>query len=77
MKMVNLVVLGGEVTLSEPVARNSMHYCNILMILRCHLGGSPLTFIPFHGIPPISGIFHEIHLKWGIVGIWGGKTKSR
>ena len=53
---------------SEPVARNSMYYCTILVILRGRFGGIPLNSTPFHKFTPILGHFHEIHLNGGVKG---------
>ena len=59
--------------LAEPVAGNSMYYCTILVIMRGRFGGIPLNSTPFHQFTPILGHFHENHLKWRILGFWGGK----
>ena len=73
----NFCVPGVKMVLSEPVARNSMYYCTISVILRSRFGGIPLNSTSLHQIPPILGHFHEIHLKWGILGVWGGKNEFR
>ena len=63
--------------LSEPVARNSMYYCTILVILRSRFGGILLNSTPFHQIPPILGYFQEKHMNWRNLGVWGGKYPFR
>ena len=72
-KLVDFGVLGVKIVLSEPVARNSMYYYTILVILRSRFGGIPLNSTPFHKNPPILGHFQQNHLKWRILGVWGGK----
>ena len=64
----NSGVLGVKMVLSEPVARNSMYYCTILVILRGRFGGIPLNSTPFHKFTPILGHIHGNHLNgefWG------------
>ena len=69
----NSGVLGVKMVLSEPVARNSMYYCTILVILRGRFGGIPLNSTTFHKVTPILGHIHGNHLKCGVLGFWGGK----
>ena len=61
-------VLGVKMVLCEPVARNSMYYCTILVILMSRFGGILLNSTSFHQIPPVLGNFRGNHINgvfWG------------